>query len=75
MVSSPFTTVLWRIFLHCLPRDSSHWDQIIDSSRANYDELVDKYLLDLKKIRENNMDGKHLNHPLSQEENVYSIIL
>ncbi|CAF5064102.1 unnamed protein product, partial [Rotaria magnacalcarata] len=40
MITSPFTTVLWRIFLHCLPRDSSQWNQIIDGSRDNYSELA-----------------------------------
>jgi hypothetical protein len=74
MITSPFTTVLWRIFLHCLPRDSSHWNQIIDSSREQYDELADKYLLDLKKIREHNGNAKDLNHPLSQAENVIKSI-
>ncbi|CAF1472097.1 unnamed protein product, partial [Rotaria sordida] len=69
MITCPFTTVLWRIFLHCLPRDSSQWNQIIDASRDNYYELVDKHLLDLKKIRENNGNVKDVNHPLSQEEN------
>ncbi|CAF3437988.1 unnamed protein product [Rotaria sp. Silwood1] len=69
MTTCPFTTVLWRIFLHCLPRDSSQWNQIIDASRDHYNELVDKYLLDLRKIRENNGKSKDLNHPLSQEEN------
>ncbi len=70
MITSPFTTVLWRIFLHCLPRDSSHWDQVIDSSRETYNDLVEKHLLDLQKIRELNGDGEH---PLSQEENVITI--
>ncbi|CAF3016287.1 unnamed protein product [Rotaria sp. Silwood2] len=70
MTTCPFTTVLWRIFLHCLSRDSSQWNQIIDASREHYDELVDRYLLDMKKIRENNGDAKDVNHPLSQEENV-----
>ncbi|CAF0729783.1 unnamed protein product [Adineta steineri] len=69
MTTCSFTTVLWRIFLHCLPRSSCQWNQIIDGSRAEYDELVEKYLLDLQKIRENYADAKHLNHPLSQEEN------
>ncbi|CAF4179786.1 unnamed protein product [Rotaria sp. Silwood2] len=69
MTTCPFTTVLWRIFLHCLSRDSSQWNQIIDASREHYDELVDRYLLDMKKIRENNGDAKDVNHPLSQEEN------
>jgi hypothetical protein len=69
MTTSPFTTVLWRIFLHCLPRDSSQWNLVIDSSRDTYNELVDKYLLDLQKIRESSGKERH-NHPLSQEENV-----
>ncbi|CAM4748813.1 unnamed protein product [Rotaria magnacalcarata] len=68
MITSPFTTVLWRIFLHCLPRDSSQWNQIIDGSRDNYSELADKYLLDLAKIREHNGDAENRNHPLSQED-------
>ncbi|UJR23629.1 hypothetical protein I4U23_026614 [Adineta vaga] len=67
--TSPFSTVLWRIFLHCLPRNSSHWNQVIDGSRDDYNELVNKYLLDIQKIREHNGSAKHLNHPLSQEEN------
>jgi hypothetical protein len=70
MRTSPFLTVLWRVFLHCLPRDSSHWNQNIDASRDNYNEFVNKYLVDIRKLREHNGDSKHLNHPLSQEENV-----
>ena len=70
MKTSPFLTVLWRVFLHCLPRDSSHWSQHIDASRENYNELVNKHLVDIKKLREFNGDSKDLNHPLSQEENV-----
>jgi TBC1 domain family protein 5 len=70
MTTCPFTTVLWRIFLHCLPRDSTQWNQVIDASRDEYNELVEKYLLDLNKIREHNGAAKHLNHPLSQEEHV-----
>lgn len=70
MTTSPFTSVLWRIFLHCLPRDSSQWEQTINTEREKYDEYADKYLLDLKKIREYNGDSKDLNHPLSQEDNV-----
>ncbi len=73
MITCPFTTVLWRIFLHCLQRDSSQWNQMIDTAREHYDELADKYLLDLKKIREHNGDSKDLNHPLSQEEDVIKI--
>ncbi|CAF1171736.1 unnamed protein product [Adineta ricciae] len=69
MKTSPFTTVLWRIFLHCLPRSSSQWNQAIELSRDTYDELVNDYFLDLKKIRDHNGDVEHLNHPLSQEEN------
>ena len=70
MLTCPFTTVLWRVFLHCLPRDSSQWNQIIDASRDTYDELVDKYSFDLKKIRQCDAHTKNLNHPLSREENV-----
>ena len=70
MKTSPFTTVLWRIFLHCLPRSSSQWNQAMELSRDAYDELVNGYLLDSKKIRDHNSDAEHLNHPLSQEENV-----
>jgi hypothetical protein len=70
MKTSPFLAVLWRIFLHCLPRDSAYWNQAIDASRDHYDELVNRYLLDVGKIREHNGDSKDLNHPLSQAENV-----
>ena len=71
MKSCPFTSVLWRIFLHCLPRDSTHWDQTIDLSREHYNELAAKYLLDQNKLGENNYDPKDLNHPLSQDDDVY----
>jgi hypothetical protein len=74
MTTSPFTTVLWRIFLHCLPRDSSHWDQTIDASREQYSELADAYPLDSRKIGELNGDTEDPNHPLSQEEKVIKSI-
>jgi hypothetical protein len=69
MVTCPFTTVLWRIFLHCLPRDSSQWNETIDSARENYNELIEKYLIDPKKIKEYNEAAEDLNHPLSVDEN------
>ena len=56
MKTSPFTTVLWRIFLHCLPRDSEQWDRTIDLSREHYDELVETYFIDERKVR----NHKHL---------------
>ena len=70
MKTCPFTTVLWRIFLHCLPRDSSQWNAELDRSRARYDALVNRYLLDPDQIRKYNGNAKDLNHPLSQDENV-----
>ena len=72
MKTSPFTTVLWRIFLHCLPRDSEQWDRTIDLSREHYDELVETYFIDERKVRNHkHLDGN--NHPLSQEENVIKL--
>lgn len=69
MTTSPFTTVLWRIFLHCLPRASDQWEKTIDLSREHYEELVDRYYVDEKKVRDiNHVDDK--NHPLSQEDKV-----
>lgn len=69
MTTSPFTTVLWRIFLHCLPRDSDQWEKTINLSRENYEDLADKYYVDEKKVREiKNVDDQ--NHPLSQEDRV-----
>ena len=69
MTTSPFTTVLWRIFLHCLPRAFDQWEKTIDLSREHYEDLVDKFYVDEKKVREiNHVDDK--NHPLSQEDRV-----
>jgi hypothetical protein len=48
---------------------------MIDASREQFDELANKYFLDLKKIRQHNGGSHNLNHPLSQEENVIKEIL
>lgn len=69
LISSPFTSVLWRIFLHCLPRTSSQWDITIDISREHFEELSAKYDSDPQMAKKLDGEHKHYNHPLSQEEN------
>ncbi len=65
-----FTTVLWRIFLHCLPRDSNQWDDMLDTSRNHYEELVQQYTIDPYKMSDDNGDAINLNHPLSRDKDV-----
>ncbi|CAF2893304.1 unnamed protein product [Rotaria sp. Silwood2] len=71
MIECNFATVLWRIFLHCLPRDSNQWNDVLDTSRNNYEKLVNQYKIDPYKISDNNnnKDTQNLNHPLSRDEN------
>ncbi|CAF4349346.1 unnamed protein product, partial [Rotaria magnacalcarata] len=71
MIECNFTTVLWRIFLHCLPRNSSQWDDMLDANRNHYEKLVQQYKIDPYKMSENNhnTDAENLNHPLSRDEN------
>ncbi|CAF4536695.1 unnamed protein product, partial [Rotaria sp. Silwood2] len=54
MIECNFATVLWRIFLHCLPRDSNQWNDVLDTSRNNYEKLVNQYKIDPYKISDNN---------------------
>jgi hypothetical protein len=70
MIECNFTTVLWRIFLNCLPHDSNQWDEMLDATRSNYEKMVQQYTIDPYKICEDNNDVKSLNHPLSRDENV-----
>ncbi len=70
MIDCNFTTVLWRIYLHCLPRDSSQWDEILDSSRNNYEKLIEQYTIDPYKTSDDNNDAININHPLSRDEKV-----
>ncbi len=70
MIECHFTTVLWRVFLRCLPRDSNQWNEILDTSRNNYEKLVDQYKIDPYKMSDDNNDANNLNHPLSRDENV-----
>lgn len=70
MIECDFTTVLWRIFLHCLPRDSNQWTEMLDTTRNNYEKLVLQYSIDPYKMGDNHNDSKYVNHPLSRDENV-----
>jgi hypothetical protein len=70
MIECNFTTVLWRIFLHCLSRDSNQWDEMLETSRNNYEKLVQQYTVDPYKMSDDNQETKNLNHPLSRDENV-----
>lgn len=70
MTDCNFTTVLWRICLHCLPRDSSQWDEMLDTSRNNYEKLIEQYTIDPYKMSDDNNDAANLNHPLSRDEKV-----
>lgn len=70
MVQCDFTTVLWRVFLHCLPRDSTQWTDMFETSRRNYEKLVDQYKIDPYKMSDDEHDAKNVNHPLSRDENV-----
>lgn len=70
MIECNFTTVLWRVFLHCLPRDSNQWDEILETSRNNYEKYVQQYTIDPYKLSDDNYEAQNLNHPLSRDENV-----
>ena len=65
-----FTTVLWRIFLHCLPRDANQWNDMLDTTRNNYEKLVQQYQIDPYQMSDNNNDTQYVNHPLSRDEKV-----
>lgn len=68
-----FTSVLWRVFLHCLPRTSNQWDLTIDISREHFTELCAKYASDPQSTKKFEKEQRNDNHPLSQEENVCRI--
>lgn len=70
LIQSNFTTVFWRIFLHCLPRDSNHWDDALDTNRRNYEKLRQQYTIDPHQLNDDDHDAIHVNHPLSREEDV-----
>ena len=66
-----FTTVLWRIFLHCFPTDANRWSDTLQASRHKYDELVNSYdFQPNKRTQANDTHAHNLNHPLSREEQV-----
>lgn len=65
-----FFTVLWRIFLHCLPRDASQWNDMLSITRNQYTELERKYDVDPRKKYSEKGIGEIVNHPLSQHPNV-----
>jgi hypothetical protein len=70
MMECHFTTVLWRIFLHCLPRDSNQWNEMLDTNRSNYEKLVHQYRIDPYQMSADDNDSYYSNHPLSRDENV-----
>ena len=70
MMECSFTTVLWRIFLHCLPRDSNQWNDMIDTTRRNYEKLVHQYKINPYHMSDDNNDEQNVNHPLSRDEKV-----
>ena len=70
VVECNFTTVLWRLFLCCLPHDSSQWNEILDVSRANYAKFEHQYQIDPHEMNDNKDDSPIFNHPLSRDENV-----
>ena len=70
MTECYFATVLWRIFLHCLPRDSTQWMDMLQTSRSNYEKLVHTYKIDPYTMNDDTSEGRHVNHPLSQDQNV-----
>jgi hypothetical protein len=70
MMECHFTTVLWRIFLHCLPRDSNQWNDMLDATRRNYEKLVQQHQIDPYQMSDDNSDIQNVNHPLSRDENV-----
>ena len=69
----PFTSVLWRVFLHCLPRTSNQWDLTIDISREHFTDLCAKYNSDPQSTKQLGKEQKNDNHPLSQDEYVLRI--
>lgn len=69
----PFTSVLWRVFLHCLPRTSNQWDLTIDISREHFTDLCAKYNSDPQSTKQLDKEQKNDNHPLSQDEYVLRI--
>ncbi|EDV27648.1 uncharacterized protein TRIADDRAFT_53568 [Trichoplax adhaerens] len=60
-----FRGVCWRVFLDCLPRDTSKWITATTKLRKSYDEIKEKYLLD-----PHQQHGKDINidNPLSQDK-------
>ena len=75
LIHCHFFTVLWRIFLHCLPQDSSQWDQRLRITRDEYTKLRRKYSIDPHSISPENGICAIIDHPLSQDPNVNSGLL
>lgn len=71
MVDCSFTTVLWRVFLDCLPRDANQWNEMLEKSRHNYDKLIQQYTIDPHQISEDNQYVQASDHPLSHDEDVF----
>lgn len=64
-----FNTVLWRVFLHCLSRDSNQWSEMLDKSRHDYDKLVKQHTIDPYQMNGDGECAQASNHPLSHDEN------
>ncbi|KAI1287300.1 TBC1 domain family member 5 [Halotydeus destructor] len=59
-----FRSVCWRIFLECLPEDRVGWKEVLQSQRADFDDLKAKYSPGPRDAATNLV----VNNPLSQEE-------
>lgn len=71
LVDCSFNTILWRVFLNCLPRYSSQWNEMLDKSRQNYDILAREYTIDPYQMSGDSQHAQASNHPLSDDENVF----
>lgn len=74
LIDCDFFTVLWRIFLHCLPRDPNQWHEMLSITRNQYTELRQKFDILPSKISQDKDRFEIENHPLSQDKNVRLMI-
>lgn len=70
IVDSNFVTCLWRIALHCLPRDRNQWTDMLNTSRTQYEEMYHRNRIDPYKQSQISQDKKNINHPLAQDQEV-----
>lgn len=62
--NSHFRSVCWKVLLECLPEDQQSWIDTTKLQRKHYDEILDKFHVNPRKLEES-MDIS-VNNPLSQ---------